>query len=315
MNLPSSLASERGVNTLQLSARALFALLVAVYFIALPALRLPLHGALTSALIVGYLLVQALLCFRPFTGSTLIASLFDVVALGLLLLLDPGEPPPTLALLIVAVLSTGLVNGLPRFLSSLGMAVVVLVIVLPLRWQQPDAPPAVSTLFLLAVLTAGALYFALLLYRNKVLIRMAQEATWQDPQTGLISRAALIHTAGWLLPLHERLSSPLTAVMLRPQDEAGLPSLANGLNQRLRRSDIGARAREDALVILLPDTDIANAERVITSLREQTPAFTAVMTPVPRETSLELVLDHLGATFQRSDAPLRELIHAPPLRP
>jgi len=37
---------------------------------------------------------------------------------------------------------------------------------------------------------------------------------------------------------------------------------------------------------------------------------------VPRETSLELVLDHLAATFQRgTQEDARELSHAPPWRP
>ncbi|MCH8543394.1 MAG: GGDEF domain-containing protein [Alcanivorax sp.] len=320
MKLPDSLATERGSHVLQLAARGLFALLVALYFIALPSLRVPLHIAITGLLIIVYLMVHAGLFFRPFTGSSILANLVDLGALGVLLLLDPGEPPPTLALMIVAVLSTGLLNGLPRFLYSLIGATVVLAVVLPLRLQQSEAPLAASSLFLLAVMMTCALYFGLLLYRNKELTRLTQEATWQDPRTGLISRMALAHTAGWLLPLHERLSSPLTAVLLRPRDPADLETLANALSQRLRRSDIGARADEECLALLLPDTAIANAERVLTSLRDVSPPFTAVMTAVPRETSLELVLDHLAATFHRSDSrrsdtDLRELIHAPPLRP
>ncbi|WP_111657178.1 GGDEF domain-containing protein [Isoalcanivorax indicus] len=314
MNLPSSLATDRGTNTLQLTARILFALLVAAYFIALPALHLPLHGALMALLVALYLLLQGGLFFRPFSGAPLVSNLVDLAALGVLILLDPGEPPPTLALMIVAVLSTGLLNGLPRFLYSLAIAAAVLLVVLPLRLQQSDTPLAASSLFLLAVMLTCAVYFGLLLYRNKVLTRLAQEATWQDPETGLISRTALSHTAGWLLPLHERLSSPLTAVMLRPHDPSQLDALASGLSQRLRRSDIGARADELCLALLLPDTNVANAERVITTLREHTPPFTAVMTSVPRETSLDLVIDHLGETFQRGDTSDRELIHAPPLR-
>ncbi|MBZ2189753.1 GGDEF domain-containing protein [Alcanivorax sp. JB21] len=315
MNLPSSLATDRGTNTLQLTARLLFTLLVIAYFTALPALQLPLHGALMALLIALYLLLQGGLFYRPFAGAPLIGNLIDLIALGVLVMLDPGEPPPTLALMIVAVLSTGLLNGLPRFLSSLGIAAVVLAVVLPLRLQQSDAPLAASSLFLLAVMLTCAVYFGLLLYRNKVLTRLAQESTWQDPQTGLISRTALSHTAGWLLPLHERLSSPLTAIMLRPHDPAQLDALAGGLSQRLRRSDIGARADDHCLALLLPDTNVANAERVITSLREHTPPFTAVMAAVPRETSLDLVIDHLGDTFRRGDTAERELIHAPPLRP
>lgn len=314
MNLPSSLATDRGTNTLQLTARLLFTLLVIAYFTALPTLQMPLHGALLALLILLYLLVQGGLFFRPFAGAALISNLVDLSALGILVMLDPGEPPPTLALMIVAVLSTGLLNGLPRFLYSLGMAALVLMVVLPLRLHQSESPLTASSLFLLAVMLTCAVYFGLLLYLNKVLTRQAQEATWQDPQTGLISRNALSHTAGWLLPLHERLSSPLTAVMLRPHDPAQLEALANSLGQRLRRSDIGARADEQGLALLLPDTNVANAERVITSLREHAPPFTAVMTAVPRETSLDLVIDHLGETFQRGDTAQRELIHAPPLR-
>ena len=316
MNLPSSIASERGLNTLQFAARALFALLATLYFVAVPALHLPVPKAVPGALLAIYLLVHGVLLARPFTGSQQAANVIDLLALGALLLLDPSEPPPTLALIVVAVLSTGLLGGLTRFLSLLAGAAVVLAVVLPLRQEPGNMPLAASSLFLLAVMFTCALYFGLMLYRNLVLTRRAQDATWQDPDTGLISRTALAHTAGWLLPLHERLSSPLTAILLRPHNSADLVTLANDLGQRLRRSDIAARADDDCLALLLPDTNVGNGERVLNALREIAPPFTAVMSAVPRETSLELVLDHLAATFQRGvQEEARELIHAPPLRP
>ncbi len=315
MNLPSSLATDRGLNTLQFAARALFAMLATLYFAALPALHLPVPKAVPATMLVIYLLLHTLLMARSFTGAIHAASVLDLLALGVLLLLDPAEPPPTLALIIVAVLSTGLLGGLRRFLYMLAGAVVILAVVLPLRQEPGALPLSPSTLFLLAVMLTCALYFGLLLYRNLVLTRRAEAATWQDPETGLLSRTALAHTAGWLQPLHERLSSPLTAILLRPHDPAQLPALANSFAQRLRRSDIGARADEHCLVLLLPDTDVGHGERVLTALRAIAPPFTAVMAPVPRETSLDLVLDHLTATFQRgAQEEARELIHAPPLR-
>ncbi|HBU66117.1 MAG TPA: GGDEF domain-containing protein, partial [Alcanivorax sp.] len=140
----------------------------------------------------------------------------------------------------------------------------------------------------------------------------AVETAWRDPQTGFISRTALTSTAGWLIPLHDRLSSPLTLVLVHHPD---INALAETVSQRLRRSDVIARYDEDHLALLLPSTATGAAERVLADLRERQPGLrAAVMTLNSANAALEQVLYHLQTAMPRTrDDQDHWLAHASPL--
>lgn len=309
---PLSITSERSVKMLQASARLVFALLAVVYFSAQPALYLPLPALTPWMILAAYLVAHGLLLFRPFRFADRLAPAIDLLALTGLLLLDPGEPPPTLALLIVAVLSTGLLHNLKRYLLTLGGAVLALVIAFVLRQQHNPEAFGSGTWFLLAALAVCVAYFTLMLYRTQTLARRAEAATWQDPETGLISRAALSHTAGWLLPLHDRLSNPLTVTLLEVDDPQQLAELSRAVTARLRRSDVAARFDGTVIAIVFPCTGAEAAEKVLRDLQQQINGLHGAIVSVSNpDIGLEQVLHHLHQSLSRSRADARHwLSHA-----
>ncbi|MBL7251640.1 GGDEF domain-containing protein [Alloalcanivorax sp. C16-2] len=304
METPSRMSTEQGVIILQYVARALFAVLAVIYFNHSDGFFFALPAVTPWVLAGSYLGLQLLFLLARVPHATLLASGLDVVILGVVILIDAGQPPPTMALLFLAVLSNGLLYGLRRFLIMLAAAEVVLAIVMPIRLGYGDDsgallnPAASASLFLLAALTVCMLYFGLMIWRNQVLARQSVENAWRDPQTGFISRAALSSTAGWLIPLHDRLSSPLTLVLVHDDD---LNALADAVAQRLRRSDIVARYDEEHLALLLPCTATGAAEQLLADLRGSRPGLrAALLTLHSANAALEQVLHHLQTAMPRT---------------
>jgi GGDEF domain-containing protein len=156
------------------------------------------------------------------------------------------------------------------------------------------------------------LYFGLMIWRNQALARAALEATWRDPDTDFISREALISTAGWLVPLHDRISSPMTLALVH-HDE--LPQLANRVAHRIRRSDVAARYDKQHLALLLPCTATAAAEQLLNDLRDRHPGLrAAIMTLSDGDAALEQALAHLQSSMARTRNDNDHwLAHAPPI--
>lgn len=303
MKLTRDLASEPGLHLLQFGGRALFALLVTLYLVQAGTLPLPVEvGRWMLWVGLGLFLFAHLgLILRPVPGASGVASALDLIATAIIILLDPGEPPPTMVLLLVSLISAGVVHGPRRFAWVLGGAIALLALVITARTGETRPSVSAGTFFLLATLLVCVLYFGLMVYRNQVLAKQAREATWRDPETGLISHAAMLSTAGWMLPLHDRLSATLSLVLLAPEDPADLKTLADQVATRLRRSDVAARYNEDALAVLLPDTDAGATEALLTELRDSAPACRAAMSTMTNpEHSLEAMLGNLQRALARS---------------
>lgn len=315
MKIPDHLASRPGLHALQFLGRALFALLVGFYFLAAePSFYSfsPRPWMIWVAL-AGFLVIHAVLLYRAPAIANIPGAVLDLISIGVVTLFDPGTPPPALVLLVVAALSAGLVYGLRRFLYVLAGSVLVVALVIPARLAQTDdATLTASTLFLLAVILVCVIYFGLMVYRNQVLARRARDATWRDPDTGLISHTAMISTGGWLLPLHDRLSSQLALVLLRPSRDRELKPLADQIATRLRRSDIAGRYDQQTLAVLLPDTPAGDTEQLLEELRVETPDYTAAMLVLSHpDHSLEAVLQELRRTLERaSEDDDHWLVHA-----
>lgn len=312
MNTSSRIMSDQGVVLMQTLARALFACLAVIYFHHADHFFFSLPQATPWLLFAAYIGIQAALLFwRPVNGDAF-ASALDLLTLGIVLLLDVGDPPPTMALLFIAVLSNGLLHGIKRFLIMLGGAAVVLAFILPIRFSQSAMHTVSANLFLVAALSACMLYFALMIWRNQALSRSALEATWRDPATDFISREALISTAGWLVPLHDRISSPLTLALVHHED---LSLLSDRIAQRIRRSDVAARYDEEHIALLLPCTATAAAEQLLNDLRDKHPGMrAAVMTLTDAQAALEPALSHLHTAMARTQEDEGHwLAHAPPL--
>lgn len=314
MKLTDQIASERGLVTIRLLARVVFAVAVWVYFLNMPATELTISA---HSLLAGYLVAQFVLALKRFPLQETLALLLDAAGILFVLSMDPVSPPPTLVLFLVSLTSAGLLRGLSRFTLVL-IADAALVFLLFAAHHRPGQPIAdTPTFFLLALVALCALYMALLLFRAGVLARRAREATWQDPETGLVSHEALVATGGWLLPLHDRLASDLTIALVSPARRESLADLADHLSTRLRRSDIAARYEDGILAVLLPCTSLTAAEELLGNLRLDTlPFYASIMTLNDDQHGLESVLlslrQHLARAWGNSE---HWLAHATLTRP
>ena len=157
MNTSSRITSDQGVVLMQYLARALFAGLAVMYFHHADHFFFTLPKATPWLLFCAYIGIQLLLLIWRPVNADAFASALDLLTLGIVLLLDAGDPPPTMALLFIAVLSNGLLHGLKRFLIMLIGAEIVLAFVLPIRLSYASAPTASASLFLVAALSALSL--------------------------------------------------------------------------------------------------------------------------------------------------------------
>src|SRR5690554_474844 len=311
MRFSDRLATDNALMLVRSSARLIFA---AITFFYLYKGGVDVGSWLSAAMLASYVVLHGVLIWRGATLAEVGGVLLDVIAIMLSVWLDPSPMPPTLLLFLVFVLSGGLLHGPKRFnlLLLLSAAAVAALISLGERRVGADLS---AMWFAGTIMLACALYAGILLYRNQAHERLAREATWRDPQTGLISHQALISTAGWLLPLHDRLASPLTLVLVHTGANQSLADMAESLSQRLRRSDVAARYGERTLALMLPCTTITAAENLLTDLRQNGSDFYAVLSAVTSSShSPEAVLQHLQLQLQRAtESDGHWMVHAPTL--
>lgn len=309
-NLQDRIASENGLVVVSTVARLLFAALVLSYFmIAAEPASLSLSGHL---LFWGYLAAQIGLLAKVIPAREWLALLLDAGAITCAVALDPSSPAPTLALYLISLMSAGLLRGLSSFLLMLCINAALVTTLLATQ-QQAGAPISYASAFLLAQVCVCAAYLGVLIYRNKVLTKKAQEATWSDPETGLISHHALVATAGWLLPLHDRLAANLTVALIQPAQQGQLGALSDSLATRLRKSDVASRYDRNVLALLLPCTTLTAAENLLGDLRNSTqPFYASVITLSNDSLGLEETLvqleQHLGRAIGNAE---NWLAHAP----
>ncbi|PKM22326.1 MAG: GGDEF domain-containing protein [Gammaproteobacteria bacterium HGW-Gammaproteobacteria-14] len=313
MRFSDRLATDNALALVRSSARLVFAVLTFLY---LRQYQEGISGTTVVALVVllGYLAAQGALLWRGGMLAEFGGMSLDIVAIALAVWLDPSSMPPTLLLFLVLVLSGGLLHGPKRFNLLLALTAIALTVILSISEQKLSLDiPAVW--FALTIMTACAVYAGVLLQRNHAHARLAREAAWQDPQTGFISHQALLSTASWLLPLHDRMASPLTLALLSPGANVNLPTLAEHLSRRLRRSDVAARFDGETLALMLPCTTVTAAENLLTDLHQQGNDFRAAIIGVQdSDSSLDANLRHLEHHLQRAgESSGHWLVHAPTL--
>lgn len=284
---------------MQSVARIIFGLL-AVLYIANSSLSSPPAG-FWWALLVLYLAAQLGMAIWQLKRRRWLGNFIDLGAAFCLVALDPQATPPTLLLFLVFTLSSGVTYGLRSFLGMLSLSVLVAAAALTVHQAAYQfSSNTTDILFLGALLVLCAVYFLLLLLRNQLLTQQREQAAWYNPDTKLISQRALIGTAGWLIPLHERIGSTLTLVLVEQENGASQVELAGLFSDRLRNSDIVAHY-DDALALLLPTTGSESAEALLRHLHEQRAIFrAAVMTVIDSNQALESALLQLKQTLLRT---------------
>ncbi|MBN2180118.1 MAG: GGDEF domain-containing protein [Deltaproteobacteria bacterium] len=272
---------------LQFIVRLSLAALTVIYFnwLPLPALIL---NKLQIFLIISAFVVFHLLWWWNYKirGASLFAIRLGAwVDLGGAVtgtLVDPFLTPPMILLILIAVLGDGIQHGLKMFLEMLFAALVLIIIIFPLRHFMIGEPPPYG-LFFLIFLMAFALYYAYMLIRRiEKMKKEAEEMGDQDPLTGLLNRRAFSKSAKYLLSLHERSKMPLVVMFADLDDfkqvndnfghEMGdrvLQYFAKLVKEKLRRSDISARYGGDEFVFILTDISLEGSESVALRLQRE----------------------------------------------
>lgn len=313
MKATAVLLSESYFRHIRFATRALFTLLTVSYFLLVlqqestSLWQLSLVGAYGLA----YLVIQGYWHYQAPRFAPWFVTALDIITLGIVLWLDPVTPPPTLVLLFSLLLKTQHTKGLSNFAITLMVIVVVSLVALPLYLAHATPADTISAIFTLLFLVLTFASLGTLMKQQLLARKRLAKRQWQDPETGLVTHHTLILTADWLLPLHSRLGAPLTAMLMSPIETEEFNHLCDFLQMRLRRSDIIARlsAEETTLAVLLPDTSLANTEALIHLIRPQAPKFQAVIMAVPDTISLEMVLERLRQTQQRTPQPPQEEIY------
>lgn len=313
MKANTVLLSESYFRHIRFATRVLFTLLTVSFFSLMfqqgntPAWQLSLVGAYGLA----YLIIQGYWHYQTPRFAPWLVTALDVFTLGMVLWLDPMTPPPTLVLLFTLLLKPQHTKGLPNFAITLIFIAAIALMAIPLHLVHATPANTIGTIFTLLFLLVTFASLGTLMQQQLFMRKRLAKRQWQDPETGLITHHTLILTADWLLPLHSRLGAPLTAMLISPIEVEEFGRLCDFLQMRLRRSDIIARlnADETKLAVLLPDTSLANTEALIHLLRPQAPKFQTVIMAVPDTISLEMVLERLRQTQQRTPQPPQEEIY------
>ncbi|MDF1820088.1 MAG: GGDEF domain-containing protein [Alcanivoracaceae bacterium] len=311
MTIPQRLVDDGALALIRGFARLVFALLGYGYLSVQLGSTTGNGLMLALVFLLAYLVVHVVLLWRGRWIAEMGGLGLDLLAVTVLVILDPAATPPTLLLFTVVTLSAGLLRGLGRFMLSCAASLAIVGGLFAMGKFSPESSSAV--LFLLILMAAMAIYSGMLMYRASVLVRRAREATWRDPETGLVSREAMVATSGWLLPLHDRLGASLTLVALSPAHPGGLQSLTDNLARRLRRSDVAARYHDDTIAVCLPCTTQTAAENLLTDLRQQGNQFNAAILSVGNaEHALDRLLGQLYSHLQRAEEDDNQwLVHAP----
>jgi len=210
------------------------------------------------------------------------ANWIDLLGAGTVVILDPFAIPPTLVLIVIAVIGNGIQHGHKNFIVVSGNALLVSIVAVPTHYyligHWPSYPFYFFCIFLLV-----CLHYTYFLVRGIERIKaQAEEHARKDELTGLLNRRAFLSSAGYLLSLYQRTRLPLVFVFAdldgfkAVNDELGhamgdrvLQQFAWLIKQNFRKTDITARIGGDEFVFLLTNSFKEDADTVMKRLNKE----------------------------------------------
>ena len=270
----------------QLVLRITLALLVLAYAYFVPA-RLNLVTYLVFLIgVIVYIAAQSLLGLTTIlnrappmvqNGITLV----DVAGALFVVLNDPGLQPPTLTLVVTALVLAVSQHRQKPFMAVLVATVVATLAVMAIRQSLVDQPYdlAFFSLAILIVATAAATLIASLHLER--MHKRAARVTETDPLTGLGNRWTFYESAKYLLPYHQRNLTPMVVMYAdievtshkgkkpaKTINQYLLKQFASIVDQRLRASDIAVHYGGNEFAFLLVDTTTNDAETIAFDLQQ-----------------------------------------------
>jgi len=273
--------------TYQFVLRMMLSALTLVYFIFLPIplFILNLYFVYVSFSIYIFFHIVWWIQFRKkgiSFNKIRLANWVDLITAGMAVVIDPNIIPPTVVLILIAVLGNGIQHGLQNFIIVSKNAVYVCLISIPFHFLICQQWPSYNFYFLFIYLISCGHYASFLFKRIELMKEDAEEQAQRDELTGLMNRRAFLKSAQYLISLHNRTQFPLVFIFA---DLDGFKKINDSLGhavgdqvlkifgeisaQNFRKSDIAARYGGDEFVFILADSSLENAQTVIHRLEAQ----------------------------------------------
>ncbi len=194
-----------------------------------------------------------------------LANWVDLITAGTAVIIDPNTIPPTMALILTAVMGNGIQHGLQNFIIVSKNAIYVCLISLPLHFLVCQQWPPYSFYFLFLYLISCGHYSSFLFQQIELVKKNAEEQAQRDELTGLMNRRAFIKSAQYLVSLHNRIRLPLVFIFA---DLDGFKKVNDSLGHAVgdqvlkffgeisalnfRKTDVAARYGGDEFVVIMP---------------------------------------------------------------
>lgn len=211
-----------------------------------------------------------------------LGSWVDLMGAIVAVLFDPFVIPPTILLILIAVLGNGIQHGLFVFVESMIGALILGGGALICHFVLIGVRPPYNLYYYVFLIVVAVYYSYLLVRRLELMKKEAIRISEHDGLTGILNRRAFLRAAEYLLFLHERGRIPLVFIFAdldnfkAINDQFGhetgdmvLQNFSDIVRSRLRKSDIIARYGGDEFVIILTNTSLDSADLVVRLLQSE----------------------------------------------
>lgn len=259
--------------------------MMALYFYFIPIPFYVLSGMGVVAVVAAYLTFHVawwLYCRAVEVSAFAIrlAHWMDLLGASIAVSADPYPTPPSMVLILIAVLGNGFQHGLRHFKAVAVNGILASMVAIPLHFYFIGQFPPYDFYFFFIFLLICVHYAFNLASRMERVRRQAEKLAQRDELTGLLNRRALLVSARYLVSLYNRTHIPLVFVFAdldhfkQVNDtlghEAGdrvLQTLGRLCRENFRRTDIAARYGGDEFVFILTGASLEEAKTKMASLR------------------------------------------------
>ena len=210
------------------------------------------------------------------------AMWIDIVITSISILNDPYAIPPSLLVFIMVVLGNGMRYGMHLFRESLLGCFAAAMLVLSLRYMGDSSSASPGLVFLNLFGGIILLYAYILMGRIELSRAQLEHRSRLDTLTGLMNRRGLLE---WAEQLFNQLSRDLDCLVVMIADldkfksindthghavgDDVLRQFSDILHGAIRDGDIAARLGGDEFVLILPGTNIEQAELIAHRIQSQ----------------------------------------------
>lgn len=216
------------------------------------------------------------------------ARAWDLVALLVMVTHDPLLATPSLVVMLVLALESGLRFGRRVYVESLGLSVLATAVALILRWALTDIGLPEATLWLCVFAAFLGIYGHQLVRTIHQYQAELERQSRDDPLTGLLNRRGLEEACRPLIARSMRKSEPVAVLygdldgFKAVNDQRGhatgdrvLQEIAVAIRGQLRPYDLVARCGGDEFAVVMPDARLVQAQKAAQRIEQAVAALNA----------------------------------------